>query len=731
MAMLGDPETRPDEDECLIPTSFATEASRREWEDTGAVSWAMSGPPNTGPREVEAAIRDEFRLRHGEVVVTNHSPQAFLIKFQHRHHCSRALQQGFAKRHGIEIHFVKWRSLANCFGVSLLFRVRLCLDGVPRHAWDDDIVERIIGRRCALESIDTDLLHPAETKTIDLWAWTANPSLIPKKVWLTFTNRAKDAKLQSILVTETPPEHWQQGTKHPVIIHLDEIHDYTASTIDDKGNISPGKRRLPKWHLGVVDGEQVPARAFEEFPHHPPPPRRTHKEGPRTRRPDNRSSKGTKGRYNNDHPDFYMGRGKDHEDEDDYDTSGRGGRDDPGRFSRGDHSGAGGYRERDRSPPRRLWAHGNRQGGRQRASSALEQAVVQPAELQVPAKLPQLNVLQVTEEAELQRLFRAHAMALQGAVQRIVDRAGGHHTRETASLLKSLMYDYIDKASALAGGLGLIQAPPEAAMPGNEAWSKWPPQPAPTHQATHATVPVRDVFGRILSTLPPKATVEDNSIAAVEKALARIELSARESPTIQVPQPTSPSHLCNSELSPEQGPSDVALRDQFSTQPSLTPAATTQGDSSGGQQLTSSVVALFSKPTEPLLQQPQHAAAVVPTPACAGPRRRRRQRAFDMSAVRRSARLANARPMSQMQRAQKNLCRKLGLLHDDLEPVENALQDYIAMFNGPLPMDTIAALTEIFNLDTEETNDADDALLRMVGEGVEELRDAAILTAAA
>ena len=87
--------------------------------------------------------------------------------------------------------------------------------------------------------------------------------------------------------------------------------------------------------------------------------------------------------------------------------------------------------------------------------------------------------------------------------------------------------------------------------------------------------------------------------------------------------------------------------------------------------------------------------------------------------------------MSQMQRAQKNLCRKLGLLHDDLEPVENALQDYIAMFNGPLPMDTIAALTEIFNLDTEETNDADDALLRMVGEGVEELRDAAILTAAA
>ena len=76
-----------------------------------------------------------------------------------------------------------------------------------------------------------------------------------------------------------------------------------------------------------------------------------------------------------------MGHGKRHDDDDDYDTFGQGGRDDPGRFGRGDHSGAGGYRERERSPPRHLWAHGSRQGGRQRASSALEHVVVQPTEL--------------------------------------------------------------------------------------------------------------------------------------------------------------------------------------------------------------------------------------------------------------------------------------------------------------------------------------------------------------
>lgn len=100
MVILRDPETRPDEDECLIPTSFTTEASRREWEETTAVSWAMTGPPNTEPKEVEAAIRDEFRLRQGDVVVTRHHPQAFLIKFQHRHHCSRASPSATASSNG-------------------------------------------------------------------------------------------------------------------------------------------------------------------------------------------------------------------------------------------------------------------------------------------------------------------------------------------------------------------------------------------------------------------------------------------------------------------------------------------------------------------------------------------------------------------------------------------------------------------------------------------------------
>uniref|UniRef100_A0A0D9WCF8 Uncharacterized protein n=1 Tax=Leersia perrieri TaxID=77586 RepID=A0A0D9WCF8_9ORYZ len=68
---------------------------------------------------------------------------------------------------------------------------------------------------------------------------------------------------------------WWQGIKHPVIFHLEEIPDYTAAEVDIRNPKScrPSERRLPVWHLGVLDGEPAPPRLFDTFPHHPPSPR--------------------------------------------------------------------------------------------------------------------------------------------------------------------------------------------------------------------------------------------------------------------------------------------------------------------------------------------------------------------------------------------------------------------------------------------------------------------------
>lgn len=253
----------------------------------------------------------------------------------------------------------------------MLFRVKLVLDGVPRHAWDAEIVERLISRHCALEVIDIDLLHPVETKTIDLWAWAANPSSIPKRIWLTFTSRAKDVKLSSVLVSETPPEHWQQGRKFPVLVHLEEIHDYSAATVDERGAFSPAKRRLPMWNLGVPDGEPVPVRAAPAFTDDGRDARGRGSDQPRLR--DDKEGRSSRGRYNNDHPDHLRARyGRRHDDDDgDGDERDRHGRDGGDGYRRRGHGKYDGsiFRERERSPRRRAWGHGSRCDGHQRGAA--------------------------------------------------------------------------------------------------------------------------------------------------------------------------------------------------------------------------------------------------------------------------------------------------------------------------------------------------------------------------
>lgn len=82
--------------------------------------------------------------------------------------------------------------------------MRLCLDGIPSHAWTPEIVEGVIGHKCALQHIITDLLQPTDSRHIELWAWTVDPSEIPKKVWLAFTHNPT-AKSSAFAVSAEPP----------------------------------------------------------------------------------------------------------------------------------------------------------------------------------------------------------------------------------------------------------------------------------------------------------------------------------------------------------------------------------------------------------------------------------------------------------------------------------------------------------------------------------------------
>jgi len=219
---------------------------------------------------------------------------------------------------------------------------------------------------------------------------------------------------------------------------------------------------------------------------------------------------------------------------------------------------------------------------------------------------------------------------------------------------------------------------------------------------------VSNVFTRILGGFPHR---EDTSITAVEQ----IELAATSEPTHLGPHPASPLGMLQDHLQGE----NTELEDM--------------GDDINDQNIvdkcTAAVADFFTVPSPSLLASQQVPAGNngVPAPASPTPTptqtRRRSRRVFDMSKVRRSARLATAPRIPAIQKAQRNLCRKLGLLDSELQPIEAALQDFIAMFDGPLLQEIIAALTAMFNIDDDNAEEIDRTLVGLVDDGVAELEE--------
>jgi hypothetical protein len=103
--------------------------------------------------------------------------------------------------------------------------------------------------------------------------------------------------------------------------------------------------------------------------------------------------------------------------------------------------------------------------------------------------------------------------------------------------------------------------------------------------------------------------------------------------------------------------------------------------------------------------------------------RTRRRRTYDMSKVRRSARLASKPAMPALKKAQLNMCHQLGLLDDERAPIEQVLIGYINMYSGPLPQHIIAALSTFFGIHDELATQLDEAMMELAGVGINDVQE--------
>ncbi|CAO2191243.1 unnamed protein product, partial [Urochloa humidicola] len=138
----------------------------------------------------------------------------------------------------------------------LEFRVRLRIEGVPVHAWSEETVAKVIGPNCAIHYVEGQSRRRDRTRTYDLWAWSSNPSKIPKRVMLTITDPDREHTAADDVELYYDPPHGIKGAlDYKLHVHFDVVED--LSFLDGRrGREGPPNRKARReflWNYGEMD----------------------------------------------------------------------------------------------------------------------------------------------------------------------------------------------------------------------------------------------------------------------------------------------------------------------------------------------------------------------------------------------------------------------------------------------------------------------------------------------
>ncbi|XP_037484998.1 uncharacterized protein LOC119363729 [Triticum dicoccoides] len=240
MPRLGDAALQPDEDYVVVSATSEMQAESALLTSNAAVAWFEGAREDVPCHTVAAAFASTFGLRQGDVSVVRHYPEQYLVRFMYQHNCADAVNRGDFLVGNSRLYIRGWWLEAHADNEDMLYHVRLCIEGIPVHGWNNYIASFVIGRGCSLDYIEQRSVRRDDTRDLSLWAWTSNPNLIPKVKWLTLPARGHRRRSRC-------------GLRHRVLLHLDLLEYHTKAQDDDDNPPAPDIHEYT-WYRRTMDG---------------------------------------------------------------------------------------------------------------------------------------------------------------------------------------------------------------------------------------------------------------------------------------------------------------------------------------------------------------------------------------------------------------------------------------------------------------------------------------------
>ncbi|KAF7002058.1 hypothetical protein CFC21_017604 [Triticum aestivum] len=244
MPRLGDASLRPEEDFVVVPATPEMQAESAILSSNAVVAWLEGARQDISCRQVATELAAALGARPADVEVVKHYPEQFFVRFVYKHQCAEVVSRDSLPGAGYNIFVREWRLEAHADNEDMLLHVRLCMEDVPLHGWNEYIATFLIGRSCSLDYIEPRSRRKEDTRDLALWAWTANPNAIPKVKWLTLPARGHRHR-------------GRRGLRHRVIIHLDFLEDHSKAAADDDNPPSLEVHEFT-WFRRAVDDTVVP-----------------------------------------------------------------------------------------------------------------------------------------------------------------------------------------------------------------------------------------------------------------------------------------------------------------------------------------------------------------------------------------------------------------------------------------------------------------------------------------
>uniref|UniRef100_A0A452Z7I7 DUF4283 domain-containing protein n=1 Tax=Aegilops tauschii subsp. strangulata TaxID=200361 RepID=A0A452Z7I7_AEGTS len=248
-APAADARCRPTMVTASIPWKPARAAAESDFERHAVIATVLGNRPEFTVHDVSMAASLQFGLPRTQMHVSLFSPGDFLIRFSDPRFKSKALRNpALLWIGGATLRLTAWSRRAGASVVRLSYKVRVCLEGAPRHAWSIPDVKELLPPTAIVESIDEEVYTDQESDCCCAWAWVDDVSKIATRGRLWVEEPCNPSSLdfhrQFMVGTPAVRRHFAPVSllDYPIIIHLDWVHDHFVrpASPDSNKSISSG-----------------------------------------------------------------------------------------------------------------------------------------------------------------------------------------------------------------------------------------------------------------------------------------------------------------------------------------------------------------------------------------------------------------------------------------------------------------------------------------------------------